>query len=455
MINLQKNYRSNPAILLFINGFISKVFKNKTDLLYEIPDTKIKNRFERPGIRWFTRQKNEAEYVIKKVKKYENKSIAIVSRWNRNLRLIKKMLNQEQLDNIDVTTVHKYKGKEANIVFFVGFNIDQDEKDEDEFNIIYTAISRAKSKLFITSAYPKFSLDTLFSSGTYTLIDSQRCVENPYKKLKAIKKSKNFSIQKLNNGLIDSLIFKVHEGDAPFCREVKRGRIDNNQRFFNREPGTEQGMKYIVKYHHRWKNYYFEFTDLNVLKKNNYSDTDKLLFCENIVKKYFDSRIEPEKILIHRLDLYKCIKFKNKQQLDEFRDYVSFHLNEAKCKSIFSSGYKDDWTDYKQPHEIFTGWDSKTIYFNCHKSKYYNLTGKVYDPCGKEKNTVNIKNMEKIEFTAKGKFLMRNDVMGKKPNIEKLKLMIRNDQMKDMFWRWLVEYCNPVATWFDENPGVF
>ena len=123
-INLQKNYRSNPAILLFINGFISKVFKNKTDLLYEIPDTKIKNKFERPGIRWFTSQIAEAEYVIKSIKKYGNsKRIAIISRWNRNLRLIKKTLQQEQLENnsISVTSIHKYKGKEADIVFFVGF----------------------------------------------------------------------------------------------------------------------------------------------------------------------------------------------------------------------------------------------------------------------------------------------------------------------------------------------
>lgn len=413
-IILNENHRSNPAIFKFINGMLLKCFDIENGYLYDIKKKPHQNRYEKPIIRFFSTQQDEKGFIERMIKMYgKNKNITILTRYKRE-QLIFEGIKQTLFDrkSLTVSSIHKYKGNQADIIFLSGFNCEQ-EMSEDEKYILYTAISRAKRKLIITSAYPAFDLDRIFDKETYTFTNSQRKLTKSNKQLKKIRTGGNFTLKKLGESNIDSLVLKVKAKDCPFPRYVKRGNV-KQEKTSNKMIQSFNGVDVTIKMNHRHKIYYFEFLDLNLLKKSGYSDKGIISFCLNFIIVFFDYRIDTKKIQVHRLDLCRFIKFKDNRELDYFFDFFNCYIKDSHSKDIKDNEYRVNGIDYKENEDKEFDWKKyKTLYINHNKNKSYGATTKVYFPFKKEnKNVINIPGLLKLEFTLKGDYFKSKDMLG-------------------------------------------
>jgi superfamily I DNA/RNA helicase len=402
---LNENHRTaNEAILQFINGFHSKSYDNyPEELLYSNPIGSLKNKYELPNIQFFANKTKEYERVKSLVSKIDSSTkIAILSRWKRDLKLYQDHSSSFG-NNVTINTIHSFKGLEADIVFLVGFQefvID----DLIEKNLFYTASSRAHKKLYITSAYPAFDLSKYFNEDSFTHHGKQSHITKHFRKLKEIKLNRNFTIQKYQDNIIDSITVKVDFKDAPFLPYIQNNFIPGinrkNYGWQNIQHRCCEGIHYVVKNHHVYKSYSFEFFDLNVLKKNNFSDKQVVQFISNTVLDFFDHRISLSQLQISRLDLSKIFKFNDAQSRLTFLDELASCISIAKYNSI------KDHSNYTLEHSksILDSLQDSTVYIN--HSKIRNITTACYDPRNKDnQNKLLSDNLYKIEIRLRGNSL--------------------------------------------------
>ena len=177
-ISLNKNYRSSKNIVDFMNLSIKDL---------QLPDIKSVN--ENPGnirLMEFDSEDLEHNFVIQKILSSDVKrqEIFVLARTNRQLNELSEKLKKHNIDHIvktedtnnydyeqnklTLSTIHAIKGLEAEMVFVIGCNqqnfpsqtsdhplidlikIKEYDKEEEEKRVFYTAISRAKSKLYLT-----------------------------------------------------------------------------------------------------------------------------------------------------------------------------------------------------------------------------------------------------------------------------------------------------------------
>ncbi len=89
---------------------------------------------------------------------YNQKSIAVLLRKNDHTDITREKLEKNGLKEVDVATIHSSKGNEYDIVFVAGLNDNllpffESKKNsfDDERNVLFVAISRAKKMLFLSS----------------------------------------------------------------------------------------------------------------------------------------------------------------------------------------------------------------------------------------------------------------------------------------------------------------
>ncbi|MFZ7131333.1 MAG: ATP-binding domain-containing protein [Eubacteriales bacterium] len=404
---LNQNHRTaNEAILQFINGYLSQSYDNyPKELLYTNTIGQLKNKYELPTIQFFSNKSKEYERVKSLTSTFDSSlRIAILSRWKRDLKLYHD--NKSFLgNNVTINTINSFKGLEADIVFLVGFQAFSQD-DIIEKNLFYTAASRACKKLYITSAYPAFDLSKYFIKDSFKMIGKQTAITKPFKKLKDIKPNRNFSMQKFRDNIIDSISVKVTFKDAPFLPYVQNsfiaGRDRKNYGWQKIQVNNFEGVGYVIKNHHVHKSYSFEFFDLNILKKNNFTDKQVVQLISNIILEFFNYRLNLNQLKITRLDLYKLFKFNNELSrntfLDEFATSISMSMN----NSI------KDHNNYTLEHRksILNTLQDSTVYINHSKTK--DITTVCYDPRNKvNQNKILSDNLFKIEQRLRGNALQR------------------------------------------------
>ncbi len=188
---LNENHRSNASVLNFINSYLFNNLNIEKRYLYCIDDNKT---IDKQQVHFFSTRKDELEYVKAEcLRLYNsgNQTIAILSRWKRNLKLIKKWIESEGIDWIEVSTIHGYIGNEKDIVFIVGLEY---PKTTDEKMVLYTGLIRAKERLILTSSYPIFDSTRLADSSSLEVINLQKEIMRPFKQLKQIKENKNLTL---------------------------------------------------------------------------------------------------------------------------------------------------------------------------------------------------------------------------------------------------------------------
>lgn len=438
---LTENHRTNNHYLdYFMNGFLKINYKSSDEELYVLPNSfnnsEIKQSRKMPLIKLFTNKQEEADFVKKEVSKINRvkSSIAIIAR-NKKALITYEDLNK--LNGVKVSTVHKVKGNGFDYVFFVGFEFNL-ESDPEIKTICYTAISRAKKKLFITSSFPNKNIFEVFKKGSFEYRNVQRSISKSFPIRKKIKQNKEVSLNKIQGTYLDSLDLKVKAEKAPFLPYIKKegtkqGDWTSTQRFKN-----EDGLEYSIKFHHSHKIYYFEFLDLDILKRNNFSDIQKIEYCTNVVIDFFDRRIRIEDIILYRLDLF------NLYQLEDEESY--FRMSEKLFCKCLESKHRSILTQEKKSYKTIADFNIKrfskgkeSIYLNHHKTKYNNLTTAIYNPKYKEnENKIPFDNLIKFEMRGKGDFLSRNiGFNGKDPNARNLHNLCKEEEgLKSLLESW-------------------
>ncbi|ARF08794.1 UvrD/REP helicase [Catovirus CTV1] len=179
---LVNNYRSTPEIIDMSNLSI----KNNTD---QIPKDMISNNPSvgfMPEVRKYTNDVEQAEYVISKIASYVRDGIkldeiAVISRNNYPLKIIEEQIEKHNRsrrtiipyvalitedntdtkpkileDHITLTSIHKSKGLEWQVVFLVSCNDDKFPSELDKISIqeerrlFYVCLTRAKKHLHIS-----------------------------------------------------------------------------------------------------------------------------------------------------------------------------------------------------------------------------------------------------------------------------------------------------------------
>ena len=145
---LKEHYRCNPKII----GFCDKKFYNNELIVL----TKVKNENESPLVLFNTAEGNHArgKYNQRQIDvitneilpNLNNSSIGIISPFRKQVNKI----NEEYKNNkeIEVDTVHKYQGREKNIIILSTVVTDEDDF-ADDMNLLNVAVSRAVDKLYV------------------------------------------------------------------------------------------------------------------------------------------------------------------------------------------------------------------------------------------------------------------------------------------------------------------
>ena len=155
LLYLNNNYRSTKNICLLANKVISK---NKNRIKKQLTPINLNNGIIK--YMFFKNELIEYNYIIQYYEKIKSKyrTIAILYRNNEQGYLYKKYF-YNKYDNINILTIHEAKGLEFDCVFLIGVNdkvfpnYNNIVELEEERRLFFVAITRAKKKLIISSAY--------------------------------------------------------------------------------------------------------------------------------------------------------------------------------------------------------------------------------------------------------------------------------------------------------------
>ena len=447
---LRKNYRcQNPATLKAINSMVKNCLPLEDDYTYEVEEEEIRNRFSKPIFRVFKHQADERDFVFREIRKLgHNQKIRIISRYKRDLLIYEKFLEQSKEFmnyDIEISTIHKVKGLAANNVFLVGYNLNPETStDEDEVNLYYVALTRTRNKLFISTSYPSEGFKNVFEAETIQFSGKQTKLFNEFY-VPLLKRGKNFSVQKLQKSMIDSIYFKVRMEDAPFCRYIKQTK-GKPVPYINAMEVDDGIDNFSIRFQHSHKVYTFNFCDLSRLHKNGYDDLQIVKRCINNIEKFFDSRLNPSDISLTGIDLNKYFKCSSSEKMYQQLQELAELVRESDCKSIFDDNHRENSIDYKKDMSAFPDFDSLTLYVNHHSQKSYGLTTAIYRPDNKEKREaakdhdiresllIHSHSLYKIELRLKNsEFLKGKKVFGKPTSAPELLEYVKTTGLETLY----------------------
>ena len=421
---LTKNERSDGRIVKFLNHTIRELFQNAS--LYDEPD----EDGEKPMVSFLQSPRHVAKDMIKKLKHIPSTyKIYLVGRHESDYELIKLFLPEKIIDRIEICTIHKLVESECDVLFFYGIK-HLFYSDKDEKNLFYAAVSNVKKLLHLYETAPISEEEKKFYTNTVCdLIVNQRKTKTPYKQLKELKVNRNFTVGKINMSMMDTITFKIAFKDLPFFRPLKNNFKTNSEK----QPKairkmTEDGFSYQISLFKRDKSFYFEFYDLNLLKKNRYDDYDMLRLIYNKIIEFFDYRVNIKKLLIHRIDLQHTFKFDSEEEREAFKQEILEQLKilemleEKRLKKLKSNHNK-----YKVcPYTLEDGTE-ETLYLNHHTNKYNSLTMVIYDASEKtNENKTNIKYTLKVELRLRGTPAISKYAFARNPSLYSLLYMKRD-----------------------------
>lgn len=138
--------------------------------------------------------------------------------------------------------------------------------------------------------------------------------------------------------------------------------------------------------------------------------------------------------LILTLDQNKCFQWTNKFRLFKIRDNFYSLLNDLQIPEIEIIN-KD--INIRNSPAIIDDWQESTLYINHFKSRFYGATTRIYLPERKDKNTINIPNLVKIEMSLRGALLSRKFFFGRILNVIAVLKFAREglDRVYDQWFR--------------------
>lgn len=170
---------------------------------------------------------------------------------------------------------------------------------------------------------------------------------------------------------IDSITLSIAAGSVPFQKYVRQSegikkRIADNRQIVKRP----DGFGYTITYHHAHRRYYFKFFDLNILRKSGYTDAQALKFLRNVVREFFDFRVDLDHFTIS--ELHVCRQKRFRSQAARHRFLAPLHKSVSKRASSALT-HLNNPVDEKVLATL-----SETCYYNMDKSR--DITFCIYEP---------------------------------------------------------------------------
>jgi hypothetical protein len=366
-IVLNRSYRSTDAITTFVNGFYRNVFDGSRYFQQHVTELG-----EKPLVTFvddFAALESEVQNVVAE---HSGNSIHVLCRVNREVELLEELRSTEYSEVV-FSTIHASKGTEADVIVVVNHQFSGYPVSDLDRNTWNVAITRARKKLIIISTFPSCRITPMFEPGTFRLIQKQKMIEPLLPDLPLERRP--VTIDSVKKSMIDSIRIQYDYNQLqsiPYFSQNMKKKCP-----FLTEHHTElNGLPVLLRRHNNKID--FEFTDLNLAKCNNLTDTDIINRIANGICLYFGtdiSRVFQGKI--NRLDLAKYIPTRDYQ--NTFRILKTlFRIGRGSVSSIL---------DYSFAHGEFTG--QHTVYWNVKRELNGNgRTLVAYRPSEKAKNSV-------------------------------------------------------------------
>jgi superfamily I DNA and/or RNA helicase len=217
---LKEHYRCNPKIIDFCN---KKFYNNELVIL-----SKSKTQSS-PLYLYSTLAGNHARGTYNQrqidviqneiLPKLKNKDIGIISPFRKQVSKLSSDIDDSL--NIEIDTVHKYQGREKDIIIITTV-VNKENEFADNENLLNVAISRAKDQLHIVVSddeknknmkdlinYIKYNNFEVIQSEIYSIFDLLYKNYSPYidKSLHNAKNVSKFKSENLMNGIIEKVLF--------------------------------------------------------------------------------------------------------------------------------------------------------------------------------------------------------------------------------------------------------
>lgn len=216
---LKEHYRCHPQIIDFCN---KKFYNNELIILSKAKDT------EKPLILINTAEGNHArgQYNQRQIDVIQNEILPHVNATNVGIispfrKQVSKLHNSVAQDSgIEIDTVHKYQGREKDVIIITTV-VDEENEFADDPNLLNVAISRAKEKLYIVVSdrennknmkdlvnYIRYNNLDIIESKIYSIFDLLYTSYAPHLKrhLDKIKNISTYQSENLINSIIDEVL---------------------------------------------------------------------------------------------------------------------------------------------------------------------------------------------------------------------------------------------------------
>jgi hypothetical protein len=453
---LRKNHRSSDSVLKAVNHFLRSNSGTASGLDYEIDPQAADS--DQTTVRLFSNTREEAEWVREEITGLPVRTkVAIIAQEWKTLRPYESLGERIQRNDIVTNTIHQMKGLDADVIFFVGVHANSRlqnvatesipglgkrpklnvcelvrDGEQDNMNLVYTAISRARQKLFVSTSHPYSPLECFRNCNEVDFEDRQKIVHEGWKRFPSIEEGGNLTLNKVKGSLIDSIVLQVKDSDAPFPKYVPKGSVPKKVRFGQGYISEEDGLLVTILHTNRsddsgW--YSFEMFDLNRLKRAGYNDLQILKRCATVVVDFFDHRIPLKAINILRLDIAKYLAFNNMITARETLRGIDESVRGTGVQSVRDhTGY-----DYLKAEEPFLNWPNATYYANYLRQRSgstHPVVLRIYSTDSKNRGGENSnsrngmgltrRNVWKCEWQLKQDAVGRNYSLGDNDNIERL-----------------------------------
>lgn len=216
---LKEHYRCHPKIIDFCN---KKFYNNELIILSK------ENSAEKPLVLINTAEGNHArgQYNQRQIDVIQNEilphlnteNLGIISPFRKQVNKLNTVIKHDS--GIEIDTVHKYQGREKDIIIITTV-VDKENEFADDPNLLNVAISRAKKELYIVVSdrennqnmrdlvnYIRYNNFEIIESKIYSIFDLLYQSYAPYLKkyLDKLQKISQYQSENLMNALIDEVL---------------------------------------------------------------------------------------------------------------------------------------------------------------------------------------------------------------------------------------------------------